>query len=356
MTPRHPRRLLIVRPDRVGDVIIASSCLPHVREALPDTELFLVARPVMAPLFADHPDLAGFVPLPSPGTSFLKRVLALRKRFKKGKFDAVVSLHPDSAVNLAARLAGIPRRIGYRSGWLDWTLTQIVPDRRTEHHMREAAYNFDILRHLGVAPVHEEHLRAVVVTPRASRETLTQKLEEAVAGRLRHYVCLHPTAFSPIARWPVAHYLELARLLRTRFGTAIVLVGQKADDPAHREFRDGAHAMNLPFVDLTGKIDLAELAWLFRGALALVTRDTGPSHLASAVDCPVVVLFGRVEAPYGPTRWAPLGNNVEVVKSRATRRAGESRDAFFRRTFAEIPVSEVFESLSRFLPPVPHTH
>ena len=352
MTKPTLRRLLIVRPDRVGDVVISSSCLPLVRDALPHTEIFYAARPVMAPLFEDHPDLGGFVPLPPPGASFFKGLFALRRRLAEGKFDAVVSLHPDPQVYLAAWLAGIPQRMGYKEGWTDWTLTRTVPDRRREHQMREASYNFDLLRPLGIdyRERDEDRLRAAIALQRAARETLKQKLEELVAGRLRHYVCLHPTAFSPIARWPVAHYLELARLLRTRHGVAIVLVGHQQDDPAHREFRAGAQGAGLPFVDLTGKIDLAELAWLLKGSLALVTRDTGPSHLAAAVDCPVVVLFGRVGPPYGPTRWAPLGHNVEVLKSRATRRAGESRDAFFRRTFAEIPVADVYEAVARFLP------
>jgi len=352
---KTPRRLLIVRPDRVGDVIISSSCLPAVREALPDTAIVYAARPVMEPLFRDHPALDGFLALPSPGTSFPRRVLALRKQFAKGDFDTIVSLHPDPAVNLAAFLAGIPDRIAYDSGWTDWTLTKMVRDRRAAHQMREASYNFDLLRPLDIPAPPEENLRAAIVTPRGTRESLVQKLEEHVAGRLKNYVCLHPTAFSPVARWPIAHYLELAQRLRTRHGAAIVLVGHQADDPAHREFRAGAHEANLPFVDLTGKLDLAELAWLLRGALALVTRDTGPSHLAAAVDCPVVVLFGRVEAPYGPTRWAPLGHQVEVLKSGAVRRAGESRDAFFRRTFAEIPVDEVMGALARFLP-APSAH
>ncbi|SDU21247.1 ADP-heptose:LPS heptosyltransferase [Verrucomicrobium sp. GAS474] len=351
-----PRRLLIVRPDRVGDVIIASSCLAHVAAAFPEAEVFFAARPVMAPLFQDHPSLAaaGFFALPDPRATFVERVLLLRRKLKEGRFDAVVSLHPDPALNLAAQLAGIPRRIGYGSGWTDFALTGAVPDRRKEFRMREASYNFDLLKPLGIAAPEEESLRAVVSLPRASRETLDQKLGEAVAGRLKHYVCLHPSAFSPIARWPVAHYLDLALRLRARHGAAIVLVGHQFDDPSHREFRAGAQAANLPFVDLTGKIDLAELAWLLRGALALVTRDTGPSHLAAAVDCPVVVLFGRVEAPYGPTRWAPLGNRVEVLRSRAVRRAGEARDAFFRRTFAEIPVDEVAGVLARLLPSSSH--
>ena len=329
-----PRRLLVVRPDRVGDVLISSSCLPALRARFPETDIVFAARPAMEPLFANHP-LVRFLALPDPALPFFQRLAILRRKLAAERFDCVVSLHPYTALYATALLEGIPWRIGYPKPWVSWTLTDCVPNRRPEHLLHEAVYNFDPLSLLDV-PLPEKLFPSIDL-PQAARESLRRKLRDD--GLARPYLCLHLGAFSPVARWPVSHFVSLARRLRD-LGFQIVLIGHDAEDASHVEFRALA-GNHLPCLDLAGRLDLGELGWLLRDAACLVTRDTGPSHLAAAVGSPVVVLFGRVDAPYGPRRWAPLGERVHVLASDAKREKGEAREEFWQRAFASIPVEAV---------------
>ena len=340
--PSRPRRILIVRPDRVGDVIISSSCLPAVRATFPDAEICLGARAAMQPLFENHPLLSGFVPLPSPALPFLTRFGALCSTLKEPRFDWVISLHPDPAFYLAAWRIGVPRRIGYLLPGLSWTLTERIAERRRECRMHEGAYNFDLLQPLGVPrPEDPGSLRASVTLPEAARESLRGKLAQFARGLSLRYFCLHLGAFSPLVRWPVSHFVELGRWLRESYGADLVLIGHDATDHSHRDFHALAATAGLPFHDLAGRLDLAELGWLFRDALCLIGRDSGPSHLAASVGCPMVVLFGRLDSPYGPTRWAPFGERVRVVATPAVRQPKEARNDFFLRAFHEITVERV---------------
>ncbi|MDE1171831.1 MAG: glycosyltransferase family 9 protein [Verrucomicrobium sp.] len=340
-----PQNLLVVRPDRVGDVLISSSCLPVLRARFPEASLTYAARPAMAPLFQDHPD-ARFLPLPDPGLPFLRRVAVLRGAFRAGGFDCTVFLHPDPAAYLAAWQAGIPRRIGYPETWTGWTLTDRLPNHRPEHARHEALYNFDLLSPLEVpAP---KAPRAAIALPEAAKASLNRK----TLGRFPRgeYLCLHLGAHSPVARWPATHFLSIAEKLHQQYGLHIVLTGHDRKDPSHLAFQDNAG--RLPYVDLAGELNLAETAWLIKGAKALVTRDTGPSHLAAAVGTPVVVLFGRTAPPYGPVRWAPLADadRVRVLTSLAgERRSGEDRDAYWRRSFASITPDAVLHALEDLL-------
>ena len=119
--------LFLCRPDRVGDVIIATSVLEPIHRQRPDDRLVFVAREGMRSLLEGHPLLGGFVALPrfEPNARHLRaRRRDWSRELAAWNADAFVHFHPDDAAQLSAQSARIPRRIGYRSSWLiDRTLT-----------------------------------------------------------------------------------------------------------------------------------------------------------------------------------------------------------------------------------------
>ena len=124
-------RLLIARPDRVGDVIISTSCIMPIRQSFPRCSLYFYAADRMRPLLENHPNLDGFVSDPS--------------RLGPLHLDAVIHLHPDPACYRSACDANVPVRIGYEQRSLTKYLTHPLPDRRSEGVKHEAAYSFDLL-------------------------------------------------------------------------------------------------------------------------------------------------------------------------------------------------------------------
>jgi ADP-heptose:LPS heptosyltransferase len=316
-------RLLVTRPDRVGDVIISSSCIRSIRQSLPRAELYFYAAEHMRPLFADHQELDGFISDPS--------------QIGPLKLDAVVHLHPDKDCYRFAHSVSVPIRIGYRQRFLGRYLTLSLPDRRPEGTKHEAAYNFDLLRFLGVPP--PEYLIPNVHLPAPSFHSLQRKLPWPLAST--PFAVLNPTAHSAIARWPIERFLQLAAWIRFEWRLQPVFIGADANDAVPNPTTD--------YLGLAGKTDLGELAWLLQHARVLVTRDTGPSHLAAAVGCPVVVLFGRTAPLYGPTRWRPLTEKAVIVAKSTPRKRWESRDKHWRRCFAAISVAEVQAAVSEVL-------
>lgn len=319
---------ILCRPDRVGDVIIATACLEPIRRQRPDARLVFVARETMRPLLEGHPLLDGFIALPAAPR-------ALTAAFREIGADAIVCLHPDRPVELAGWRAGIPRRIGWRHSLLDrLTLTHRLRDRRRQGEKHEGEYNFDLLAPLGIAPPSGA-LHPHVSLPEASRDTLAAKLALADG---EPYCVLNPTAFSPVLRWPPEAFAQLARESAGRLGR-VVLVAESADDPAVVHLR-----ARLPkgSIDLTGRLNLGELGWLLKSARVLISRNTGSAHLAAAVRCPLVELFGRSEPIYGPTRWRALGEHTRViVGDPGRRRWREPKRAHWGRGYEAIPVAEV---------------
>ncbi len=348
----HSAAIILSRPDRVGDVLIATACLPALRQQRPGERIVLVAREVMRPLLEDHPLLTGFIGLPagSRGFGWLAEMRALTAELQAQNAAALVHLHPDTQCQFAAWRAGIPRRLGYRTSILaDWTLTERQRDQRQQGAKHEAEYNFDVLAPLGIQAPPLASLRPQVHLAPRWQEILHAKLGAAGHPDLGRYVVLNPTAYSLLHRWPPENFAWLARELQAHCDH-LVLVGESGDDPSVKSLRALLGDLSPASLDLAGQLNLAELGWLLRGASLLVSRNTGTTHLAAAVDCPTVELFGRLEPAYGPTRWRSLGSHVRAVSTpETTRRPGESKRAFWQRGYLSIPRAAVASAALKLL-------
>lgn len=341
-------RFILSRPDRVGDVVITSSCFTSIREKYPKGKLFLLASESMKSIFKNHPDLNDYLSLPNQKSlSWGKRVNYLHALFKELAPTGIVHLHPNSEVYVASWKARIPIRIGYRKQMFHWTLTHSLDDRRSEGTKHEAEYNFDLLQPLGIEKSGE-------LTPNISltsdlRESLKKKLPWSLTET--DFAVLNVTSFSKIARWSASNFATLARWLQKKFGFHIVLTGEDASDYSIMEFQESFGHESKGLLNLAGKTNLGELAWLLKFARILITRATGPSHLAAAVRCPMVVLFGVNLPIYSPTRWKPLaGNAVIVTKSSPQSRFWhESPQQYWKRCLETIAVEEVQKAVQKVL-------
>lgn len=316
-------RLLIARPDRVGDVIISTSCITPIRQFFPRGALYFYAAERMRPLLEGHPSLDGF--------------LSDSLQIKPLQLDAVVHLHPDAECYRGASDANVPVRIGYQQRFLTRYLTHSLPDRRSEGVKHEAAYNFDLLQLIGLPQT--EHLTPNIHLPESACESLRAKLPWPLEST--PFAVLNPSAHSPVARWPVEYFLRLADRLEKELHLKPVFAGADATDSP---IGPGEHHLNL-----AGQTNLGELGWLLRHARLLVSRNTGTSHLAAAVGCPIVDLFARPGAIYGPTRWRPLTSRVVIIAKFTPRKLWESRDHHWRRSFAAITVEEVMTAVRQIL-------
>jgi ADP-heptose:LPS heptosyltransferase len=323
--------LILSRPDRVGDAIISTSCLAAIRERHPGVKIYFVATERMRPLLEGHPWLAGFIPLS----------MGLTAEFRRLKADALVHLNPQTDVYYSGERAGIPLRVGYPLSWFGGELTHKIADRRREGLRHEAAYNFELLRPLNVTAPGE--LSASVHLPPESLTSLQRKLPWQLVET--KFAVFSPTAQVLSARWAKANFLEVAKRLREEFDLPSVFIGAEADETLPAGSKD--------LVNLTGKTDLGELARLLKRARVLITNASGPSHLAAAVACPSVTLFGRTAPMYSPTRWRPLSPEAVVIAKPVARKFFERKEEHWRRGFAAVSVEEVVEAARGILKRVP---
>jgi ADP-heptose:LPS heptosyltransferase len=334
-----PLRLVLARPDRIGDVVITSSCLEPIRRALPDAEIHFVAQSRMEPLFSGHPAISSFITVPTHKDTIWRQE-RLADRLRSLKADCIVHLHSDPEVEWAAAAADIPRRIGFRENGDKW-LTESLPDLKKSGEKHEGFYNFDLLHLLDVPPPAK--LKPRLTPDSEAFDSLTEKLPDGIS--LGRYAVLHVGAHGKKPRIAAEFFIAVARWLVKERHLYVVLLGAPEDIDMMEVICAGSGSASAWMLKLSGQTDLAEAAFLLRDAAIVFGRDSGPAHIAAAMGASTVSLMLDSEATNSSRRWAPLGERSWVLDKPLERGWFESKIDFGRRNLEQYTLDEIIDSL-----------
>ncbi len=288
-------RLLVVRPDNLGDVLLAGPAIAALRAAAPRARLDLLASPAgahAAPLLPDVDDtVVARVSWQQIATTAEPPDTALVAEIAERRYDAAVVLTSFSQspwpAGYALQRAGVPVRAGASKEFGGTALTHWVPAPDDGLHQVDRALY--VLGRLGVAPPQAPTLHARV--PPTGRAAAHAALAAAGLDPGEAYVVVLPGASCPARRWPADRFRAAATRLAEK-GLPVVVCGPAAE----RELVDAVVADAPPgVVAPAGALDVPGLAGLLAGAAVAVTNNSGGMHLADAVGTPVVALFGGTE-------------------------------------------------------------
>lgn len=320
------KRILVLAPNWLGDVIMAAPLLTYLREVSltsgkQSLEIILGIRRIWAPLFADDPRLDGTMILERNGKhAGVAGLFRQARNMRALDVDAVLLGPPSLRAGLAAHLAGIRRRIGYRSDVRDWLLSDGLPvmERGSAHYTHEMLLLGNaLLRNLDLPESLVDETGADSDGPPDFDPGLylpgCRDWVAAESGSGAPLWAVAPgTTFGQAKTWPagrVGEFLDLA--VRGR-GRRVVLLG----DASCRDFCQLLrHSTGLPWreelsgppavIDRTGKTDLPGVVKLLKASEGFVGNDSGLMHLAGALGIPTVGIFGssnpRWTAPAGPS-------------------------------------------------------
>lgn len=290
-----PKALVIARPDDFASAVLASSVLEPTRAALPQTRIFLLIHAKYAPLYVNHPALDGIFTVSDDSTAE-----ELASHFKKQKIEAIVHLAFSQKVADAAKLAGVPIGIA-EEGEHDGSISVEVLRPKARGGKHPAFRNFDLLRPFGVTvPEHPEINLAVhqdahaeIFTEIKKQYGLENQSDYAVfcLDRNRQGHQIGASVFSKTAEW------------LTRYACIPILV---LGNPTHSEnflrFSRNSHGAHI--IDLRGKTNPAEDAWLIHNARVCFSGENAYAYLAVAMACPLIALF----VDFSDEGWFPLGH------------------------------------------------
>lgn len=302
------QRILIVRTDRIGDVILTTPAMKAIRAAYPKAWIAMLVAPATRSL-VDGSGLSNEVLVDDRrgqhrGVSGYFRLI---REIRSRRFDLAIIYHTKKRTNLLCALAGIPNRLGYTNDKFGFLLTHPVPDDRPLGRKHEAQYCMDLLKNIRIDPTP---LTSLVSFDPNAEEWAERWLAANQLSKKDRLVALHLGASDPSKRWSVAGFSQLVHKIRDVYGYPFVAIGSAETKALVRELNG---QLNEPVLDLTGGTSLTQSASVLRRCALLISNDSGPVHLADAAGIPVVSIFTRNQPGINPERWRPLNPRSRVV-------------------------------------------
>lgn len=290
--PEEIRRILVRAANWVGDAVMSTPMIRAVRRGFPHAEIFLLAKPWVSPVFERSPDIDRILTYDADGRHASPRgILRLCRELRPYRFDLAVLVQNAFEAALIARLAGIPRRLGYDTDGRTLLLTHPVPMTRRRKLRHQIDYYLGVTEGAGIRGSGRE--TALFVSP-AERRRAARILREAGLDRTDGIIGLNPgAAFGGAKRWPAERFAELGRRFRRRYPQRpVVIFGGPGEADLgrtiRREIGDGA-------VSLAGRTGLREALALIERCRLFITNDSGLMHAADALDIPLVAVFGPTD-------------------------------------------------------------
>ena len=306
-----PRRILLLRLERIGDLLMVLDAIAMARSLAPQSEITLAVGSWNLPIarlirdvdrieVVDAPWIAG-----GSSSGSWTALARMARVWRSRHYDLGVNLEPDIRSNLLLALSAAKRRVGFLSGGGGALLTDALAADPAAHVAENAMAVVRLAFGNPNAGIGEPAGRLHI--PEEARRRATELLSHTRAGA--RLIGIQPGAGRKIKEWDPVRFAEVGAQLAAMPNVSVILVGNADDRAALDEVR-AAWPANIPATQLPVETDLVVLAAVLEQLNLFITGDTGPMHLAAAVGTPVLAIFG----PSLPTRFAPLTARSRIVR------------------------------------------
>jgi len=298
------KKILIIGPAWVGDMVMAQSLFKLLKVRQPDSQLHVAAPPWTLPLLSRMPEVSETTALPFVhGQLNLKGRYQLGKKMREAQFEQALVLPNSFKSALIPWWANIPQR----TGWSRELRFLLMNDVR---HLDEKAYPLMVQRYLALGLSPQEKLPLDFAYPElmSTLETQATALKKLNLTQLSTPVlALCPGAeFGPSKRWPEHYYAEVARTKLAQ-GWQVWLFGSAKDKVVTERIME---LTGKACLDLAGRTSLDQAIDFLALANAVVSNDSGLMHVAAALKKPLVAIYGSTSPDFTP----PLAKQVSILK------------------------------------------
>ena len=335
MMGEEPRRILIIKPSALGDIVLALPALSALKRSFPGAKISWFVRPEFAPLITGHPYISDIILFDRKqlskwwcNTGSFNALSLLVKQLRAGKFDLVFDFQGLFRTGFFSWVTGSKRRFGMAGAkeLAHLFYTDKISQDASSIHLVD--YYLKIVASAGAKQMEAEFK---LPEDAGAAEQIDKLLKSQ--GVNAKYAVIVPGAAQPNKRWPIEKFAALAGKIGERFGLSIVATGS----PGEREYIE---AIGKRVINLAGKTAVRELIPLLKRVSLVVSNDTGPGHIAAALGVPMVMIFG----PTNPARVCPYKRPECVVAAEPNERGMKADSYEPRHNIAHITVEQVFET------------
>ena len=311
LMPTPPREILIVMLSALGDAVHVLPVVNALKRTWPESRITWVIQPVPYELVKDHESVDEFILFKrKKGTKAIESYRTLRRQFRGRHFDLLINLQVYLKAGLITKLAPADIKLGFdrrRARDMNWLFTthRIAP--RATGHVQDQYFEF--LEHLGIDPAPVEWKLSLSPGEMDAQAEFYKPLGRTCA--------IVVGTSKPQKNWAPDRYAQVIDALESTLGLRCVLVGGPSD--IERTAADEITRLcRIKPLNALGD-DVRRVVWLLDGASLVISPDTGPLHIARALDRPVVGLYGYTN----PKRYGPYRKFQDLLVDGYARHPGE---------------------------------
>lgn len=300
MKREKQHRILISRPDRIGDVVLSTGIPREIKKTYPDSYVAVLVRSYTKDIFLNNPFVDEIIIADKILAGKRNDVIAEVPKIKKYNFTHALMLLPNERINYLLFLAGIKTRIGVGHKFFQF-ITGVKSVSRNKYIplRHEADYCMDLARKIGV---ETDNLEPEIYLTSAEK-THAENVRKDLLGEKKYLIGIHSTSGNSAPNWTPDEYKKLVEQLGQNESIKIVVT----DNSIPKELQE---IENVSYPNINQS--LRESLINFSALDLLVSASTGPMHICSALKVKTVSLFCPLTA-CSPKLWGPLGNESKVI-------------------------------------------
>jgi heptosyltransferase-2 len=298
-------KILVRATNWIGDAVMSLPAITAIRRSFPEAEIVVLARPWVADIYARQTAIDRVILYRAArGARDLSAKWELAKQLRSDAFDCAILLQNAFEAALLARLAGIPKRIGYDRDGRGWLLTDpIAVPERSEIPRHQSFYYLELLRCAGI-------LDALPETQAIRLDGIDQAMVHGASrfaelGANLPVIGVSPgAAYGGAKRWMADGFAEAASQVALQESASVALFGSETERPLCDAIAESIRARGVEAINLAGRTALREFIDLAAACRLFLTNDSGAMHIASALGVRTVAVFGATDdiatGPTGP--------------------------------------------------------
>jgi len=302
-----PKKILIVRTDRIGDVVLTLPMAAALKHYFPQSHITFAGRKYTAPIAQNCTFIDETIVFPDN----LQSVPAseLLPMLKNKNFDTVFLVSPNYQASLLMFLARIPHRIGNGFRWFSFLYNNRIWEHRSKVKYHELEYNLRMLKGVGVeVPFDKSTTRYGLRVSKETNTAVSKMLSELSVPEKHPIIVVHPGSGGSAIDLPLEKFHELVvSLEREQLGT-ILITGNKQEEALCAEVAEETRAINL-----SGKFSLTELMGIIGKSDIFVSNSTGTLHMAAAMGKHVIGFYPKIKV-CSAKRWGPYSATSDVFE------------------------------------------
>ena len=302
----QPKNILIVRTDRIGDLILTLPLAGLIKKQYPNSKVSFLVREYTKNLVSNHPFVDEVIVLKeSNGNIPLFENVNI---IKQKKFDNCIVVYPRFKISLIVFLSGIKNRIGTGYRWYSFLFNQKVYEHRKNAERHELEYNVNLLEKLGIKnTIAEKNISYDLRVDESSLQNVIKILIDEKFDLHKPIVIVHPGSGGSSIDLPLKKFTELVSKL-DEDNYQIILTGSKNEIELCEKIKSSTKVKNL-----AGRFNLDELTALISKSAMFISNSTGPIHIAAALGKYTVGFYPKIVS-CSQERWGPYTNKKLVYE------------------------------------------